>query len=695
MAVASNPLQFVSILNQPVVEPSVSSLWTFDESSQQRFVTTNDVILLSAFEGGTPGVLTPYIDLRDLQLTVDPENLGILGSALASYLKTPSFDINRRGAYRIFVIRLGAPTQASLYLQSSVPANVILLTSVDYGSYVNKLSAEVASGSIMGKKVTLRFRQETLLLDNLQNAFHLAYTGNGSAATMTITRSGDIATRLQTTLTSPTDGSINLDLDLTQDAFSTIQQLATYLNGQNGYRASIDPYANPLLPSSELDSVSAQTIRTPIALVIRYVGAGSACTMTTTNTALTTAVTGASDNLNIDLTAASTDTLGELVAYIDGLAAYTCTLGTNADPNASCTALLTNVTAQDVRTTAYSLTAQAGKMDYVSQAGLGSIIYAINTNSARVHAARVAGATAVPANSAQTFFSGGTNPTPVLSDWLDALDVVTQEDLAGAFVFPVTTDPVTQDAVLAWVGEQRTNAGNAMRVFFGTAVNISDNDVLSLALGQNSSYATTVFQGGIGPDGVSQLPPLYTAAMVCGAAAGALSTQPITRMTLRYRGLTRKYSKAIREQRFESNGLCTLTEEKGTGVILALAITTSLSQDRIDRMLSESVARDIIEQRVRAYVKPILPRWAMMNLMPTIQGQVLAALASLQAEGVLTTGIDAQNRLLPAHRPPQISLKAGLLRILLHVLIGGEIDHIDVAGTIGYQSFELTINAAA
>src|SRR4030095_2620768 len=180
----------------------------------------------------------------------------------------------------------------------------------------------------------------------------------------TITRTGDRATRLQTTLTGASDGSINLDLDLTQDAFSTIQQLSTYLNGQNGYRSSIDRYGNALLPTAELDAVASTTIRTPSALVVHYVGAGTACTMTTTNTALTTLVAGATgQNLNIDLTALATDTLGEVVADINSFCGvYTCQLGPNADADAFAPSLFTNVAGQDIRTATYSLTAQPGHM---------------------------------------------------------------------------------------------------------------------------------------------------------------------------------------------------------------------------------------------------------------------------------------------------------------------------------------------
>jgi hypothetical protein len=695
----TSPLLILDANGQPRTEPSVSSRWSFDETSATRFVATHDVIELSYMEGGPANALVPFIDLHELQRTFDPEGLHVLGADLASYLKSPSFDINVRGAYRIYVLRLGQPTPASLTLLDGASTQVLVLTTRDSGTYANKNSVQIGTGSVVGKRVTLRFRQELQVLDNLQNALHLAYTGNGSLATLTITRQDDKAIRLQTALTGATDGSIALDLDLAQDAFATVQQLATYLNGQNGYRARLDRYSDPLLPSAELDTVAGGTIRTPIALTLRYVGAGSAATLTVTNTTLTTTVTGGpgGQNLNVSFTAPATDTLGELVAYINSLStAYTCALGPDADPEALCLSLLTNVAGQDILGATYSLAAQPGRMDTVLHAGLGSIVNAINTRAIRVQATRVPAATTVPANLAQTFLSGGTNPVPTLNDWLNGLAVIEQEDMTGAILFPVTTNPVIQDATNAWVSEQHTNHGKSFRSFFAPPDNTTPEQAKELAMGLNSTFAAMIPQALVAASGTMEQPPLYPVACYCGAAAGALPTQPVTRLVVRGRALpTRaKYSKAVREDLL-SNGVAVLEEVKGIGVRVSLAVTTSLSQDRIDRILSESMARDVIEQRVKSYLEPLIPQWAMWDFLPTVKGAVFNALSSLEVDGIISKGMDANGRILPAWQPVQVSIQAGIMKVVLHVLIGGEVDHIIVQGTLGYQRFELTVPAGA
>src|SRR5262245_57769475 len=130
---ATSPLLVLDANGVPRVEPSVSSRWSFDTTSVNRFIAQRDVIELSYMEGGPANILAPYIDVQELQTVYDPENLQILGADLASYLKAPSFDLNTRGAYRIYVIRLGQPTAAFLTLLDGAAAQVLTLTATDSG----------------------------------------------------------------------------------------------------------------------------------------------------------------------------------------------------------------------------------------------------------------------------------------------------------------------------------------------------------------------------------------------------------------------------------------------------------------------------------------------------------------------------------------------------------------------------------
>jgi hypothetical protein len=692
---ATNPLLITDINNVGKVEPGISSRVDVDSAAQQRFIAFRDVILFSPFEGGEPAVITPFVTLQELRQTHDPENIRIRGVDLTNYMKAPSFDANVRGAYRIYTGRIGQPTQATVTLLDSGAADVLLLTSRDWGTYVNKTSIEIGPGSLVGRKALLRFATaELLTLDNLRTLLHVAYTGNGSAATMTISMTGDIADALTTAVVGATDGSVGLDIDLTHPDYSTLQALIAFINAQNGYRASLHRFADPVWSPQQLDAVTAVSLRIVPAFTIQYTGAGSDATMTVTDTALTTSVTGApGDNLNLSLTAAATDRLGELVSVLNAYAAYTCVIGNNADITTVVTTRLANVSTVDIRTAPYVLNGKAGALDYLTHAELGVFILAINGRSRRIMASRVSGAVTPPANVAQTFLSGGTNPSSSLSDWLEALEALDVEDLTGGFLFPNTTDTTVQAAILSWIEEQRINKGKAFKAFFGAAPGLTSEEYKAIAAGFNSTNAVMTVQRGLAPDGVTQLPPLYGAAIACGMAAGVPNGQTTTNVTVRYRSLVDKYSLPQRED-LMGNGIYVFKEEKGRGIVTAFALTTSLSPDRIDRVLSESMARDLIDQNIRADLITFLGAWGTKNLIPQVKGRVIDSLTRLENAGVITSGLDERARILPAFTPPDVALQAGLLTVTWQALIGGEISHIDVLGVIGYQTFALQLPVA-
>lgn len=93
-----------------------------------------------------------------------------------------------------------------------------------------------------------------------------------TGTTNTVTATGDPA-NLQTTVTSPTDGSASLSIPLTSSGFRTLSQLAAYINAQPGYDCSVLPTAEKSLPSSGLDVVTGVDIKTAAVSLTGYVAA--------------------------------------------------------------------------------------------------------------------------------------------------------------------------------------------------------------------------------------------------------------------------------------------------------------------------------------------------------------------------------------------------------------------------------------
>ena len=88
------------------------------------------------------------------------------------------------------------------------------------------------------------------------NAFTLRYTGTGSAATATIVNG-----HLITSVTGGPGGE-NLDVDLLNAAYDTVQELVNYLNTRSGYTATRDTNAQTMAHSFTLADVSGQDIKT-------------------------------------------------------------------------------------------------------------------------------------------------------------------------------------------------------------------------------------------------------------------------------------------------------------------------------------------------------------------------------------------------------------------------------------------------
>lgn len=697
---ATNPLLIQTIGGQSRVEPSVFSQVTVDTRIQQRLQAFRDVVFLSPFEGGPAGEIRVFIDPQDIRETYDPEGLRGSGVTLIDFTKAPTYDPRVPGAYREYIGRVGKPTAASLTLNDDAaptPNPVMVLTSKDKGTYVNKISVEIAPGTLVGRKVIQRFgTSEVVSLDNLRNALDVSYYGNATSALMTITRTADRAVRLETTLTGQTDGSINLDLDLTFEEWSTMSELALYINAQNGYRASINPYAAPLLPTSELDQcVDADLVRVD-AFTIRYTGTGTACTLTVTDTKVTTAVTGGlpTDAVDLDLTIAGTDTLGELVKAIQAKGVYTCTLGANVNPGALVAHALAPLTATDIFTAAVTVTAKPGLYTYVATAELGSMVYAINSRSTRLTATREPGAEVPPAYLAQTYLPGGTNPPPTINDWISMLDAVSAEDLIGGMIFINTNSETLQATVMAWIVDQHNQKGATFRAFFGAPPGLPPSTYRSMASGLNSSAASMACQRILYQDGITQLDPIYAAAIMCGLAAGVPPGSTTTNVAVRARGLIDKYPLAEREQMM-SSGLSVLKEVKGRGIVTAFSLTTSLSAIRMYRVLSESMAIDYIDTNIRLVLQDFLGAWGTKSLLPQVKGRVADTLALLEQQGIITKGVDQHGQILPAYLPPSVGLQAGLLKVVWQCWIGGEISQISVLGTVAYQTFEIELPTGA
>jgi hypothetical protein len=196
-------------------------------------------------------------------------------------------------------------------------------------------------------------------------AFTIKYTGTGTAATMTI--SGNVLT---TTVTGGPGGE-NLSLDLTNPSYNTMASLVTAISGRSGYSAT--QVIQPATDSVTLAPVATQDIkgatysaqfRQASAFSVRYTGTGTAATMSISGNVLTTTVTGGpgGENISLNLTNASYDTLSELASTINGRSGHAAAMVSTGKGGAH-SITLADVAAQDIKSTFYVTQLQASRLE--------------------------------------------------------------------------------------------------------------------------------------------------------------------------------------------------------------------------------------------------------------------------------------------------------------------------------------------
>lgn len=196
-------------------------------------------------------------------------------------------------------------------------------------------------------------------------ALTIRYTGTGTAASMTIS-----GTTLTTTVTGGPGGQ-NLNLDLANAAYDTLDELAAAINAQSGYTATVITHGDT--SSITLAPVAGQDIKTTTysaqfrqasVFYIRYVGTGTAATMSVSGTTLTTTVTGGAggENLSFDLTNPAYDTMSELAFTINQRSGYEAAM-VSTGKGAAHTITLADLTNQDIKSARYVAQAQASKLE--------------------------------------------------------------------------------------------------------------------------------------------------------------------------------------------------------------------------------------------------------------------------------------------------------------------------------------------
>jgi hypothetical protein len=154
---------------------------------------------------------------------------------------TPSNDPNISPPTQLIYIRANNATKSSSEIQNSSNVPCIDLKSVRYGTLGNQIAKKVETGSVIGKKVTIKFRGQTIMEeDNITYEYlKIAYVGSGSSAELSISNGV-----LSTVIGTVTSDAISLNLS----EYQTISDLVAKINEFPAYEAEAVSFSfkNPL-----------------------------------------------------------------------------------------------------------------------------------------------------------------------------------------------------------------------------------------------------------------------------------------------------------------------------------------------------------------------------------------------------------------------------------------------------------------
>lgn len=229
-----------------LVAPGAYYLDNVSAALQATVPTTPPLIFIGYGYGQKPQTASSYGSPQALLSAIR----GGPCSGFVSFLMQPSSQLN--GAQQVTYINPGENTQSALTLNSGV-SGVIALLSANYGLPSNLLQAQVQTGSVGGRRVTIydAYQGQSFVQDNLGLPFQLAYEGAASGVTFAVVASGGVPVTFQTT--SSVSGE-SLSIPLGPATYGTVEQLVEYLNGSGHYSAQV--ISQGALPTSYLDVVS-------------------------------------------------------------------------------------------------------------------------------------------------------------------------------------------------------------------------------------------------------------------------------------------------------------------------------------------------------------------------------------------------------------------------------------------------------
>ncbi len=694
MASQTNPLRFTDLRGGSHIEPSVTSLMTVQTEEARRPPKVNDLYILSTFYDGQPQVIRRFVTLGTLADVHDPDRIGDQGVALARVAKAGMSDM--LGAPDVSTVRINAATNSTSTVSAGATALLTLATG-RYGNQSRRWRRKLTAGTTSGKKLVLRDDNPSRVFtfDDLGVVMTLHYIGNGNACTLTLRRAGGVITYTGQPLDENIFAANGVTFEFDDNGVLVdpthvkvtigIDQNATWANALAAIVANVPGVTG--VQDTAAGTVTLSATEEGLALTLFPLGNGSATAAATGDAAsLRTTVTGATDgsaDLAIPLATPAFKTIAKVAAYLNEQVGYSAAISSAYSNNKFlATAGLDIVTAADIKTATLNLTAYTEVIaDAVNSGTRGNVTCTI--------AAR-----GEPDEDADwVYFTGGTTPIAVASDWEAALNLLGSQVQLGGNILLDTDDPAIFATAVQWIEDQRS-LGKQWDVYAGAEPGLANGTDVSAylaitgALDHTGVHLTLQRLGVFADDGsITYLHPVYMAAAIAGAASGNDPWNPLTNRRLRFAALAEDDSFDLPTREDLIGGGWIVCKREQDVLVICLNVTTSQDPDnRMPRIASEIGTVNRIDSDMRAAFLSDRGKWADTELVARAPGKMLQVLNTFRGAGAIVPGVDAYGNPVAAYElgDPPAEIFEGVMNLQYTVYIGGEVDHVSQRGDAEY-----------
>lgn len=347
-----------------------------------------------------------------------------------------------------------------------------------------------------------------------------------------------------------------------------------------------------------------------------------------------------------NLSAPEVSQVGLLIDALDGHPDLVCTASKYLVSYALPSTELDGVTAQDIKTSEYTATAVRGSVKYWADVFSSLITFTPTTY------------TALTNMNWTNLSGGGEGSAPTLTDWADAIDVLSQE-ADVKFVYVASGNEAVHLLALQHCEQMSDIKEGKERILIcGGSLGETVDAVTTRAINMGAKRSVLVYPGikryNLTTGNLDTLAPYLAAAIVVGMAGGTPPELPLTFKTIKVQGLE-KYLTNTELETLLNKGVCPLRFVKEDGIYQIVQSITTWQKDAnvIYRKLSGMRIHDYLRQEVRNTAKRYIGQVADQMTIVSLRNAIAAKLDLLtrtpqNLQGVLTPATDESGKPTPS-----------------------------------------------